>query len=104
MNLEPPTTSDILIAKYRPLLSERELAEIFGKHVQTLRKMRRAGRLPFANVSLTDAEYQYRLADVLAYLENPLEYRVAQQSSSAKRRGRPVGSRNRQTAQEVSHA
>ena len=90
-----PTTSGLLAAKYPPIISEDVLAEIFGKHVQTVRRLRRSGRLPFVNVSITATEYRYRLSDVLSFIENPPS------QSSAKRRGRPIGSKNRQ---EASHA
>ena len=86
-----PSTSELLLAEYRPVIPEDDLAEIFGKHVQTIRRLRRKGLLPFPNVSITPSEYRYRLSDVLNFLENPP---AAQ--SSAKRRGRPIGSKNRQ--------
>lgn len=82
-----PSTSDLLIGKYSPVISQAELAEIFGQHVQTIRRLGRTGRLPFPNVSISCAEKRYRLSDVLEYLENPPSLKT--------KRGRPVGSKNR---------
>lgn len=84
----PSTTAQLLTQQYPPIVSASHIAEIFDQHIQTIRRLARAGRLPFANVSLTPSDYRYRLGDVIEYLENP----PAQQKS---KRGRPVGSRNK---------
>ncbi len=89
-----PTTADLLTATYPPIISQRQIAAIFGQHVQTVRRLARAGRLPFPNVSISDAEKRYRLSDIIAYLENSTQEPVQE-----KRRGRPVGSRNKTHAQ-----
>lgn len=87
-------TSDLLIQQYPPVLSAAQVAEIYGQHVQTVRRLARAGRLPFHNVSISGTEKRYRLADVIAHLDNPP---IAQAQKTRRGRGRPVGSKNRET-------
>ena len=83
------TTADLLIAKYPPIISQTQIAEIWNQHVQTVRRLARAGRLPFQNVSISGSEKRYRLIDVINYLENPPQ-------DVKSRKGRPVGSKNKQ--------
>ena len=92
-----PTMAELLTASYPPIVSQTQLAQIFGQHVQTVRRLARAGRLPFQNISISDAEKRYRLTDVIAYLENPSSMQTQPQAQE-KRRGRPVGSRNKSHA------
>lgn len=78
--------AEILIAKFPPVLTQTELADVLRLHVQTVRRLDRAGKFPFPNVSPT-SEKRYRLTDVIAYLEQP--------SASKSKIGRPVGSKNK---------
>lgn len=81
-------TTQLLTQQYPPIISQTQLADIFGQHVQTIRRLARADRLPFVNVSISKNEKRYRLADVIEYLENP-------PTKPQKRRGRPAGSKNK---------
>ncbi|SHN72336.1 helix-turn-helix domain-containing protein [Desulfovibrio litoralis] len=85
-------TATLLIQQYPALISQNQLAKIFGQHVQTIRRLARAGLLPFQNVSISGLEKKYKLEDVIRYLENP-------PITTVKRRGRPVGSKNSITKQ-----
>lgn len=85
-------TSELLIQQYPAVISQNQVAEIFGQHVQTVRRLARAGRLPFVNVSISGTEKKYRLADIIDYLENPPA------SQQQKRKGRRVGSKNKTEA------
>ena len=85
-------TSELLVNKYPALISQTEIAEIFGQHVQTVRRLARAGLLPFPNVSIARQEKKYKLEDVINYLEHP----PTPAAQVTKRRGRPVGSRNKE--------
>ena len=84
-------TSTLLIQQYPPVISQAQLAAIFGQHVQTIRRLARAGRLPFSNVSISGLEKKYKLEDVINYLENPPVV------APSKRKGRPVGSQNKKS-------
>ena len=86
----PIDTASLLVSNYPALITQAHLAAIFGQHTQTIRKLARTGKLPFPDVSLTSSEKRYRLADVISYLENP-----SPKATPEKRRGRPVGSRNK---------
>ncbi len=44
-------TADLLMSKYPAVITQAHLADIFGQHVQTIRRLARAGRLPFLDVS-----------------------------------------------------
>lgn len=89
-----PTMSELLTASYPPVITQTQIAAIFGQHVQTVRKLARDGRLPFPNVSISGVEKRYRLTDIIAYLETPTPTASV---TTEKRRGRPVGSRNKPT-------
>ena len=84
-------TATLLIQQYPALISQDQVAQIFGQHVQTIRRLARAGLLPFQNVSISGLEKKYKLEDIIKYLENPP---IA--TATNKRRGRPVGSKNKQ--------
>lgn len=94
--MSTPSMAELLTAQYPPIISQTQIAQIFGQHVQTVRRLARAGQLPFQNISISAAEKRYRLTDVILYLENPSSMR-AQPQTQEKRRGRPVGSRNKNT-------
>lgn len=84
----PSLTFEHLSKSYPAVITQEQLAEIFGFHVQTIRKMTREGSLQFRNVSFTPAEKRYLLEEVAHYLQNP-------PTTPKKRRGRPVGSKNK---------
>lgn len=91
--MSTPTMAELLTATYPPIISQTQVAAIFGQHVQTIRRLARRGRLPFQDISISEHEKRYRLTDVLAYLETP----TSQEQTQEKRRGRPIGSKNKIT-------
>lgn len=53
-------------AKPRPLASEDDLAEWLGVHVQTVRRMRRAGKAPEHTTVAGRIRYSWRAIDAWA--------------------------------------
>ncbi len=95
------STLDLLSRRYNVLVSIDELAEIFRKSRRYIYIMLNNGDLPIKPIHKNHTEKRlaplYRLTDVAAYIDGTpvTSSSLTDSSSTAKKRGRPLGSRNR---------
>jgi hypothetical protein len=64
------TAAKKLLDKYPAVITTKHLKEIFGGNIQVIRRLARAGKLPFRNISISGRVKKFYLAEVVAHLEN----------------------------------
>ena len=89
---------NLLLAAYPPTIGTKECAEIVGAHPKTIQDKNRAGKLPFKNVSLTRHSVQFLTIDVIDWLFEKSVGPLPALPAHEKKRGRPVGSKNKAAA------
>jgi len=82
-------TAQRLFKEYPAVITLSDVAKIFDYNVQTARRFYRTGKFPFLTDISHTSERRFNLTDVINYLDSPTP------TPFAKKRGRPVGSKNK---------
>lgn len=93
----PTTREDYraqLLASLPATIGTRQVAELVGANFETIQGLNRSGKLPFRNISLTRHAIRFLAVDVVDWMLAASAGKQGEEKEN-KRRGRPVGSRNK---------